>query len=374
LPQEVASAFAASGNHVLYVENTGVRRPSLKDASRVAERLANWRRAKSGMRRDSADLTIYSPLLVPLPYSRIAGYINARVFTRSVRRWLSGKTRGPLIVISFLPTPLARDVIAALDPALVVYYCADRLAESSPGARRLAGSERALLAEADLVFTTSNGLKAMASQWSSHVELLACGVRSQEFADARRSTGDDPALFSNLARPVIGFPGTLRDKLDLALLSEVAALAPEMSFVFAGPVDADIRELSSHPNVRIIGPLPHAGVIRHVAQFDVGILPYVQNAFTADLMPVKLKEYLAAGLPVVSTPLPEVSKFAEDHPGLVAFASEAPAFVAALRAAARANGEEAIAHRMEIARGYDWSEQMARMSAVMEAALDAKRR
>jgi glycosyltransferase involved in cell wall biosynthesis len=126
--------------------------------------------------------------------------------------------------------------------------------------------------------------------------------------------------------------------------------------------------------VRLVGGLSHQEVMRYLAQFDVGILPYSQNAFTAALMPMKLKEFLAAGLPVVSTPIPEVCHFAAQHPGVVDFAKDAPAFVAALRAAAGANGPDAIAHRMEIARSYDWSEQMSRMSALMEAALAAKRR
>lgn len=373
LPQEVASAFAAGGNHVLFVENTGIRRPSLKDASRLRTRFANWRRAKRGITTAAAGIDIFSPLLLPLPYSRIAGFINARMFVRSVRRWLADKGSGPLIVITFLPTPLARRVIRLLHPALVVYYCADRFAESSPGARRLHDAEHALFGEADLVLTTSWMLHEAAAKVSSHTEMLSCGVRSAEFARERQSGRDAPAVFDGLARPVIGFAGSLRNELDLAMLSDVVELAPEMSFVLAGPVSSDLRRLSSFANVRLVGGLSHQEVVRYMAQFDVGILPYARNAFTEALMPMKLKEFLAAGMPVVSTPIPEVCHFAAQHPGLVDFAEDASAFVAALRAAAGANGTEAVAHRMEIARSYDWSEQMSRMSELMESALAAKR-
>ncbi len=373
LPQEVASAFAAGGNHVLFVENTGVRRASLRDASRIRARFTNWRRADGGIKMVTEGLHVYSPLLLPLPYSRVAGFINVRVLLRAVRRWLAGNGSGPLVVITFLPTPLVRDVIGALDPELVVYYCADRFAESSPGARKLRSSESAFFAEADLVLTTSSGLRATAAEIASRVELLPCGVRSGEFARARQSAAAAPAVFAGLSRPVIGFIGSLRNELDLTMLSDVTALAPEMSFVFAGPVQADIRALTSRPNVRFLGPLSHPEVIRHMVQFDAGILPYHRNVFTAHLMPVKLREYLAAGLPVVSTRLPEVCRFSEEHPGLVAFANDAPGFVAALRAAVDANGPEMIAHRLEIARGYDWSEQMSLMSELMETLLAAKR-
>ncbi len=127
----------------------------------------------------------------------------------------------------------------------MVYYCADNLAESSPGARKLRRSEDALFAEADLVLTTSTGLQAMAAAVAKRVEQM---------------------------------------------LSEVVDLVPDMSFMLAGPVSADIRRLASRPNVRLVGPLSHSEVIRHIVQFDVGILPYIVNRFTKDVMPMKLKQ------------------------------------------------------------------------------------
>src|SRR5437868_14863594 len=103
---------------------------------------------------------------------------------RTLRRCLGRNGSGPLIVITFLPTPLVHDVIDELDPALVVYYCIDRLPESSPGARKLLEPERALLAEADVVLMTSSGLCKMAEAHASHVEPLEAGVRPGDFARA----------------------------------------------------------------------------------------------------------------------------------------------------------------------------------------------
>jgi glycosyltransferase involved in cell wall biosynthesis len=370
--QEVATAFAAGGNHVLFVENTGVRRPSLKDVGRLRDRFRAWRAADRGIRAEGEGLDILSPLLVPLPYSRLAVRTNRYFLVRTARRWLKTNGSGPLIVITFLPTPLVRDVIGELAPALVVYYCMDRLPESSPGARKLIEPERALLAQADVVLTTSNGLRAMAKEYAPRVELLECGVRSSEFARARDESAV-PEVFKSLPRPVIGFAGSLRNELDFALLCDAAALAPDLTFLFAGPVTANVKHLASYPNVRLIGKLPHADVIRHTVHFDVGILPYVRNVFTAYIMPAKLKEYLAAGLPVVSTTLPEVVRFAEEHPGTITLADDAAGFVAALRAAVASNTRETAARQMAVARTFDWSEQMSRMSELIEAALAAKR-
>ena len=370
-PQEVASAFAESGNRVLFVENTGVRRAALRDAPRLWVRLRNWWRAAGGVRRVANGLDVFSPLLLPFPYSRAAGAFNIRVLLRVVRRWLGDAGGDPLIVITFLPTPLARQLIHALRPALIVYYCIDRLAESSPGARNLIHSEPKLLAEADVVFVTSAGLHAAAAEVASRVELLPSGVRFEEFERARQSRSEPHPAFAGLSGPVAGFVGSLRGATDLALLAESAELAPDLNFVLVGPLFADVTRLAARPNVRLIAAIPHAEVMSTMVRFDVGILPYVLDAFTADVMPVKLMEYLAAGLPVVSTPLPEVRRFVDEHPDLVAFASDAPSFVAALRAAIAHNTPLAVTRRMTVARRYDWAGQMLRMSRSMESLLAA---
>jgi hypothetical protein len=163
LPQEVASAFARSGNRVLYIENTGVRRPSIRDAKRLRDRLKNWWRARDGVKPAMDQLDVLSPVLLPFPYARPAVAINERLLTRAVRRWRSLTGAKPLIVITFLPTPLARAVIRSLKPELTVYYCADRLVQTSAQAARLRESEPLLVAEAGLVLTTSHGLQKTAA-------------------------------------------------------------------------------------------------------------------------------------------------------------------------------------------------------------------
>jgi glycosyltransferase involved in cell wall biosynthesis len=372
LPQEVASAFAGSGNRVLYVENTGVRRPSIRDAARLRDRFRNWLRARGGVKPAIEHLDVLSPVLLPFPYARPAVAINERLLTRTIRRWTRSTEAKPLIVITFLPTPLARAVIRSLKPDLAVYYCADRLVETSAQAAKLQQSEPLLVAEADLVLTTSHGLQKTAVSIARRVEYLQCGVRSAAFARARRETASRPAAFDSLAGPIIGFTGTLRDQIDVALLSEVAALAPELSFVFIGPVMADVARLAAQANVRFLGPVDHDDIVRFTGNFDAGILPYLLTDYTADVMPVKLKEYLAAGLPVVATHLPEICRFADQHPGTISFADTAQAFADALRRAVAEDTPASVERRMEIARRYDWNVQMALMSEWMESALAAR--
>src|SRR5205807_407796 len=97
--------------------------------------------------------------------------------------------------------------------------------------------------------------------------------------------------FGGLTGPVIGFTGTLRNEIDVALLTEVAELAPDLSFVFVGPVVTDVTRLASRANVCFVGAVAHADIVTYMGNFDVGILPYVLTDYTTDVMPVKLKEY-----------------------------------------------------------------------------------
>ena len=367
--QEVASAFAAAGHRVLFVENTGARRPALKDLSRLGARLRNWRR---GLRRPANapnGVDVHSPLLVPLPYSRVACRLNTPLLLRAIRRWIGADMDRPLVVITFLPTPVSRAVVRELQPALVVYYAVDCLSESSPAARPLRPYEEAQFREADVVFTTSEALRCFARENGARPEMLAHGVRFHDFQRARRQRGESPALLEHLAGPIVGFAGSIRRELDLELIAKAAAIAHDLHFVFVGPIVADVGRLAARPNVHFIAPVAHADVMRYMARFDVGILPYVLNAYTAHIMPAKLKEFLAAGLPIVATPLPEICRFAGEHEGVVTFADEPAAFAAALRDALSASGPVHVERRAEVALRYDWSTQIDAMRSSMEAAL-----
>jgi glycosyltransferase involved in cell wall biosynthesis len=367
-PQEVSLAFAEGGNRVLFVENTGVRSAALRDATRLWSRFRNWWQVRGGVKEGANGVDVFSPLVLPFPYSRAAVFMNTRILLRVIRAWL-GDGGAPLIVITFLPTPLVHEVITALKPSLVVYYCIDHMAESSPGARKVVHSERRLFAEADLVLVTSGVLYKLATELRSQVDILATGVRVEDFVRARRSRAETHKVFSALSRPVVGYIGSLRSATDLALLSSAADLAPDLQFVLAGPRFVDLKSLTTRPNVRVLDAIPHDDVMKYMVRFDAGMLPYVLDDFTAGIMPVKLKEYLAAGLPVVATPLPEVRRFAEEHPGLVRFASDPQEFVSALRSALADNAPEAVEHRLRVARQYEWSAQMERMTELIERAL-----
>src|SRR5207248_8106042 len=139
---------------------------------------------------------------------------------------------------------------------------------------------------------------------------LSSGVRADAFERARQTRAKAHNGFPAVSRPIVGYVGSLREATDLGLLARVADRAPDLQFVLVGPRFVDVSQLEARPNVSLLEALPHDDAMHYMVRFDIGMLPYSINDFTAAIMPVKLKEYLAAGLPVVATPLPAVCQFA----------------------------------------------------------------
>src|SRR5262249_60997481 len=142
-----------------------------------------------------------------LPCSRLAGWVNRFVLFTALRRWMRATGFYRPIVWTFLPTPLALDLIRELDPLLTIYYCIDDLASSSPGARRIVTSEEQLFSAADLVFVTSERLRQRAARFSERVHLFPFGVNLERFEEARADGGAAPDDVRSLAHPIVGSVG-----------------------------------------------------------------------------------------------------------------------------------------------------------------------
>jgi len=371
--QEIMTAFAAHGNRVLFVENTGVRAPTLKDLPRVRQRLRNWWVGTKGFRQVANNIFVYSPLVLPFPYSRVARWINRTLLLRALRRWMQAAGFHRPIIWTFLPTPMVHDLVRELDHELVVYYCIDNLSESSRAARRIAVSERAVLAEADLVFVTARKLFDTASALNPNVTRFPFGVRFSQFERARCAPDGIPDDLKPLHKSLVGYVGGIRKEIDQELLAKVASLLPEATFVMVGPMQTSVSLLASRPNVRFLGPKEHRHIPAYIKSFDVGIIPYVTNEYTAHIYPAKLNEYLAMGIPVVATDLPEVRAFNAEHGDVVTVARDAKAFAEAIRNSIAENCPAAAERRIEAARQNSWETRIGQMSDLIEKALIARR-
>jgi uncharacterized SAM-binding protein YcdF (DUF218 family)/glycosyltransferase involved in cell wall biosynthesis len=371
--QQIMSTLAANHNKVLFVENTGVRRPVLRDASRVARRLRNWWRGTKGFRTERENLFVYSPLVLPFPYSRIARWVNRAIVVRAIRRWMEAVGVQHPIVWTFLPTPLVLDLIDAVEPELVVYYCIDDFEASSSGARSVRKAEDRLFREADLVFVTSQQLRDRVQRFRAKVELFPFGVDFGRFEAVRTAPDGIPADLHDIRRPIVGYVGGLHWVIDQDLVAGAARRLPDVSFVFIGPEQCDVSTLSSEPTVTLLGARPHDQLPGYIKGFDVGIVPYTFNAYTANVYPTKLNEYLAMGIPVVSTGLPEIRRFNHEHGGVIAVADNPEQFASVVLTALQPQRPGDAEKRIAVARENGWDARIEAMSSHISSALTARR-
>ena len=368
--QEIMTRLAADGHRVLFIENTGVRPPRFSDLPRLTSRLRNWRRGTKGFREERQNLFVHSPIVLPLPYSRIAQWLNRHVLMRAIHSWMRaiGATRP--VVWTFLPTPLARDLIAAISPALTIYYCIDDLASSSREARKIVKSEQALFKSADLVFVTSERLRQRAAQFSERVHLFPFAVNLSVFQQSREAGETAPADLAALKRPIAGYVGGLHQWVDQDLLAAIAAKLTKVNFALIGPAQTDVSKLKALPNVHLFGQRPHAELPRYVRGFDVGLVPYRITEYTANVYPTKLNEYLVMGIPVVATDLAEIRRFNSEHGAIVTIAEDPDRFAEAVKSAAAAVPlPSEVARRIEVAESNSWERRLEKMSVLIDGEL-----
>ena len=373
--QEIMSTLAAQGHRVLFLENTGVRSVQLRDLPRLRQRIRNWWKSTRGFREERPNLFVYSPIVLPLPYSSIARWINRTLLTQAISRWMRAVDFGRPVVWTFLPTPLAHELIDRLDPLLTIYYCIDDLASSSVEARRIATSEVAMFRRANLVFVTSEKLRSRAAQASSHVHFFPFGVRYHSFEQARLAPRHAPADMASLPRPVVGYVGGMHQWVDQDLVADVARRLPHVTFAFVGPPQCDLSRLEACPNVKLLGGRPHDQLPAYIREFDIGIVPYRLSDYTSNVYPTKLNEYLSMGIPVVATDLVEINRFNDDHGAIVDVAKSAEQFAAAIeRTLAQPQTEAAVQRRVAVAESNSWQSRIRKMLGLIEEAAEERAR
>ena len=388
--QEIALRFARAGNRVLYVENMGVRSPGLRDARRVAQRFSHWAGSllDGGVRQVAPSLYVCSPLILPPFGSKLRHGLNRRALLPLVRRTVKRLGFDPEVIWTFLPTDTVASLVRMLRTprSVVVYYCIADFAELAPRRGDILKSERTVIEMSDLVFAQCAELADHCARADGReVEIFPFGVNLDLFTKANghrngaRANGAGAAaaeLLSALPRPVIGYVGGIHRFFDAALLAAMARARPRWSWVLVGPVQTPPGELRQLPNVHFVGPKAHEELPDYIRGFDVGIVPYLSNDYTATVVPTKINEYLAMGKPVVSSDLPQVSTFNGEHRVLITSPNRAPEFVASIERALgspAAAEKAAVRRRKKVAALNDWGQLCERMSRLIERELRRKK-
>ncbi len=355
----------AKTNRILWINSLHNRKPRLtrKDTRRVIQKVREFLR---GLVCLHPNIWILTPLYVPfLRFARVRR-LNRFLLKWQLRfaLWRLGFC-GP-ITWTFVPT--SADVVGELGECMVIYHCVDEFTAFSDAAvTDVHQSEMQLLKKADLVLAASQPLWERKRVANQHTYLLLHGVDYEHFRRATLTSTLVAPELQCLPRPILGFHGLVADWVDVVLLAELARCRPDWSLVLVGRVETNVGGLQALHNVHILGHRPYARLPEFLRGFDVGLLPFALGDLTHCANPLKLREYLAAGLPVVASPLPEVVRFK----GLVRTARTVSDYVEQIELLLKRKLTGPSAERSELIAEESWDRRIEEVSALVESRLSS---
>jgi UDP-galactopyranose mutase len=296
--------------------------------------------------------------------SVLRGMLNAFVTEQKLQHY-----------VAWFYTPMALEYAGDLTPEVTVYDCMDELSLFRGAPARLCENEKELLRQADLVFTGGVSLfEAKCKSCGTNIYPFPSGVDVPHFAQARtiRKTASDQA---HLPRPRIGYAGVIDERIDLELIDYISESRPDWQVVMVGPVvKIDPASLPQRANLHWLGMKDYRDLPTYFAGWDAALLPFALNDATRFISPTKTPEYLAAGLPVISTPIRDVVRPYGDL-GLARIAKTAEEFVFAV--------EQSMTHGLSMKwreradsflRTLSWDETWGSMSSLIDEVVVAKAR
>ena len=268
-------------------------------------------------------------------------------------------------------TPMALDFAAHLEPQATVFDCMDELSAFKFAPPELIENERRLLEKADVVFTGGQSLYEAKKDRHQNVYAFPSSIDTKHFNQAR-DIEKEPADERAVPHPRFGYCGVIDERMDIELLGKMAELKPDWHFVMIGPVVKIAEEdLPRRENIHYLGGKNYQELPAYLAGWDVALMPFAMNESTRFISPTKTPEYLAAGLPVVSTPIRDVVRpYGEKN--LVHIASTAEEFVAACEKALAEDSSARLQTADEFLSHNSWDKTFGEMSRLIADAIEKK--
>jgi glycosyltransferase involved in cell wall biosynthesis len=296
--QHLIKRFAGDAQ-IIWVNSLGLRRPhlNLADFDRLRMKALSWAGGKRAAKHDasvgSPFTAIIHPRTIPWPGSRFAARFNRASLHNQINPVMAAAKITRPIVWTSLPTALP--VVGALNEHAFVYYAGDdfgALAGVDHGP--VLAMEEQLAGKANLIIAASPQIAERFPKNKTRV--LAHGVDYVQFAGPVPRARELPS-----GRPIAGFYGSISEWIDTEAIAQAAAALPGWDFVLIGRIDTDVSNLKCLPNIHLLGPRPHGDLASYCQHWDVSLLPFKRSRQIDASNPLKLREYLAAGKPVLAS-------------------------------------------------------------------------
>lgn len=297
----------AKDNRILWVNSLPNRMPTAsgKDVSRLFRKIKSF---TEPVREVERNIFVLNPLAIPAYGSETVVALNQRSLVSQVKKAMRRLSFSNVVNVVF--NPAAGMIAGLLGESELIYYCVDEYTEFTGASPGLKAIEDDLFRRADLVIVSAERLLDSKQHLNPNTHIIRHGTDWKHFRTALDDATVVPAEIANLPRPVIGFHGLLADWIDYELIKKTAEHFSNGSVVLIGKIAVDagqkVKTLDGVPNVHFLGRKAYAELPAYCKGFDVAINPFEINELTLAANPLKVREYLAAGVPVVSTDIPEV--------------------------------------------------------------------
>jgi glycosyltransferase involved in cell wall biosynthesis len=294
-------------NRILWINAIANRMPttSSKDISRIFNKLKSF---TTPVREVEPNIFVLNPLAIPAYGSSAIVAMNRRFLISQIKKAMRGL--GMTSPVNMVFNPAAGMIAGKLGESGVIYYCVDEYTAFTGVSDGLRSIEEDLFRRADLVVVSAEKLLDDKKKFNSNTHIIRHGTDWKHFRTALDDATIIPVEIADLPRPIIGFHGLLADWVDFELIKKTAGHFKNGSVVLIGKVAVDaeqkIKVLEGVRNIHRLGRKRYADLPAYCKGFDVSLNPFAVNELTLAANPLKVREYLAAGLPVVSTDIPEV--------------------------------------------------------------------
>ncbi|NNE97795.1 MAG: glycosyltransferase [Pyrinomonadaceae bacterium] len=294
-------------NRILWINAIANRMPtaSSKDVKRIFSKL---KRFTEPVKEVESNIFVLNPLAIPTYGSSLVRSFNQRFLLSQVKKAMRKlKFDRP---VNMVFNPAAGLLAGNLGESEIIYYCVDDYTEFTGVASGLKEIEEELFRKSDLVVVSAEKLLADKKKFNKNTRIIRHGTDWRHFRTSLEAETEIPEELRNLPGPIIGFHGLLADWVDYELIKKIAEKYMDGSIVLIGKIAVDaerkIKILDDVPNVHFLGRKPYESLPNYCKGFDVALNPFVINELTLAANPLKVREYLAAGLQTVSTDIPEV--------------------------------------------------------------------